>query len=78
MSVEQKAPAGKTRVIGVDLFDHGDYLVDDYDDRDEAFRISDERNKKRTGSMADICFVYDDTGQYIRGNEEVDGPKVSP
>ena len=74
---ELKAPAGKTRVVGVDLFDHGDYLVKDCDTREEAFKLADEHNKKRTGSMDDVYYVYDDRGKYIRGNEAV-GQKISP
>ena len=69
MSTELKAPEGKTRVVGVDLFDHEDYLVGDYDDQNEAFRVVDERNMKRTGSMDDIYYAYDDKGEYVRGNE---------
>lgn len=77
MSTELKAPSGKTRVVGVDLFDHGDYLVGDYDSRDEAFEVADSHNRRRKGSMDDVYYVYDDAGRYIRGNEAV-GQKVSP
>lgn len=76
-STEQRSPAGKTRVIGLDLFDLADYLVGDYDTQEEAFRIADERNKKRSGSMDDVYYVYNDQGQYIRGNEAVE-QEVSP
>jgi hypothetical protein len=72
-----KAPQGKFRVVGVDLFSHEDYLVKDCDSRKEAFQIADARNKKRTGEMDDILYVYDDQGNYARGNEDVD-QKVSP
>lgn len=77
MATELKAPKGKTRIVGVDLFDHGDYLVGDYDSQGEAFRIADEHNKKRSGSMDDVYYVYNDAGAYIRGNGAV-GQKVSP
>lgn len=77
MATELKAPTGKTRVVGVDLFDHDDYLVGDYDSRDEAFRVADEHNTRRSGSMDNIYYVYDDEGHYIRGNEAV-GQEVSP
>ena len=72
-----KAPTGKFRVIGVDLFDHGDYLVKDCDTREEAFALADDFNKVRKGSMDDVRYVYDDQGRYIRGNEAV-GQKISP
>ena len=78
METELKAPAGKTRVVGVDLFDHEDYLVDDYESRDEAFKIADDHNAKRTGSMDDVYYAYDDQGTHIRGPKDVDGPGVSP
>lgn len=66
-------PAGKTRVIGCDLFDHSDYLVKDCDTKDEAFKLADDHNRQRTGSMSDVYYVYDDTGTYLRGEEAVKG-----
>lgn len=77
MSTELKAPKGKTRIVGVDLFDHEDYLVGDYDTHEEAFIVADNYNKKREGSMDDVYYVYSDTGKYLRGNEAV-GKKISP
>ena len=77
MPIELKAPMGKTRVVGVDLFDHENYLVRDCDSQDEAFRVADDHNTKRSGSMDDVYYVYDDQGRYIRGNEEV-GQQVDP
>jgi hypothetical protein len=77
MATELKAPKGKIRVVGVDLFDHSNYLVDDFDDREEAFRKADEHNKKRPSSMDDVYHAYDDTGRYIRGHEHV-GQEISP
>jgi hypothetical protein len=77
MSTELKAPAGKIRVVGVDLFDHDDYLVGDFDSRDTAFEKADTHNKGRSGSMDDVYYVYDDQGHYIRGNEAVN-QEVSP
>jgi hypothetical protein len=76
-NTELKAPPGKTRVVGVDLFDHEDYLVKDCDGVEEAFSIADGNNKRRTGPMDDVYYVYDDQGHYIHGNEEV-GQEVSP
>ena len=71
-------PAGKTRVIYVDLFSHEDGVVKDCDTQDEAFELADERNKQRSGSMDTVYYVYDDKGNYIRGEEAVNGPGVSP
>ncbi|MBI5733235.1 hypothetical protein HY967_04810 [Candidatus Jorgensenbacteria bacterium] len=65
------APKGKVRVVRVDLFSHEDHLVKDCDTEAEAFAIADEHNKKRTGSMEDILYVYNDKGEYLRGNEAV-------
>lgn len=75
--IKLKAPRGKTRIIGVDLRGHNDYLVGDYNNKNDAFRVADEYNKKRSDPMDDIYYVYDDAGIYIRGNEEI-GQKVSP
>jgi hypothetical protein len=77
MSEDLQASAGKFRIIGVDLFSHEDYLVGDYDSQPEAFKIADEYNTRRSGSMDDIYYVYDDRGKYIRGNEAV-GQNISP
>ena len=75
--VELAAPAGKFRVVGVDLFSHEDYVMEDYGSRAEAFKVADDHNTKRSGSMDDVYYVYDDRGAYIRGNEAV-GQKISP
>lgn len=72
-----KAPQGKFRIVGVDLFEHTGYLVGDYPNSDEAFAVADGHNKKRTGAMADVYYVYDDKGNYLRGNEAVK-QEVSP
>jgi hypothetical protein len=69
--VELAAPAGKFSVVGVDLFSHGDYVMGDYGSRAEAFKVADDHNTKRSGSMDDVYYVYDDLGTYIRGNEAV-------
>lgn len=76
-NVRLAAPLGKFRLIRVDLFSHKDYLVGDYGSRAEAFKTVDDHNRKRTGSMDDIYYVYDDQGTYIRGNAAV-GQKSSP
>ena len=70
-TLRSNIPSGKTRVIGVDLFDHEDYLVGDHDDRNQAFKIADDHNNARSGSMDDVYYVYDDQGKYLRGNEAV-------
>lgn len=77
MATEQKAPAGKTRVVGIDLFSHEDYLVGDYDSPEQAFKIADDHNAERSGEMDDVYYVYDDEGTYVRGNEEI-GQEISP
>lgn len=75
---ELKAPKGKIRVVGVDLFSHEDYVVGDFRGRKKAFAVTDEHNRGRQGSMDDVYYAYDDKGNYIRGDEDVDGPGVSP
>jgi len=62
-----KAPAGKFRVAGVGLFSHEDYLKEDYASEAEASKVADDHNTKRSGSMDDVYYVYDDQGTYLRG-----------
>jgi hypothetical protein len=63
----QDIPAGKTRIIGVDLFAFEEYLVKDCDTRAEAFEIADNKNSNRTGPLDNVYYVYNDNGRYIRG-----------
>ena len=77
MPTTLRAPKGKFRVVGIDLFDHNDYLVGDYKTRKRAFYVADQYNMKRSSSMDDIYYVYNDRGIFIRGNKEVD-QKISP
>jgi hypothetical protein len=70
-SIRQNIPKGKFRVIGVDLFDGGDYVVEDCDTQEQAFALADEHNSERTGSMDDVRYVYDDQGNYLRGEEAI-------
>lgn len=78
MHVELKAPKGEFRVVWVDLFSHEDGVKEDCSTREKALKIADDHNKKRGSSMDTVYYVYDDKGRYIRGNENVDGPGVSP
>ena len=68
MDSELKAPQGKTRVVGVDLFSHEDYVVGDYNTRQEAINVAEQNNQARTVSIADIYYVYDDSGLYVPSN----------
>ena len=40
MSLELQVSAGKFRVVGVDLFSHEDYLVEECSSREQAFKIA--------------------------------------
>jgi hypothetical protein len=40
-------------------------------------QFADAHNTKRSGSMDDVYYVFDDQGTHIRGNEAV-GQKISP
>lgn len=71
-------PAGKIRVLAVDLFSREERVVKDCDTPEEAFKIADKHNIARENSMDDVCYVYDDNGDYIRGNEAVGKIGVSP
>ena len=74
-SIRQNIPQGKFRVIGVDLFDHEDYVKKDCDTKEEAFHIADDHNRQRKGSMDDVYYVYDDQGEYLRGEEAIKNEK---
>ena len=52
------APKGKFRIIGVDTFDGGDWIVGEYDTLEEAINIA---NKK--GGTMTMMYVYDDRGK---------------
>ena len=67
-------PAGKTRVIWVDLFDHSDGVLGDYDSADEAQAVADRRNDARTGPMDTVYYAYDDHGRLVAGGDR----EVSP
>ena len=58
--IDQMAPEGKFRVIGVDTFEGpcADYLVGDYDTLEEAAGVC----AKHGGQMNPV-YVYDDTGK---------------
>ncbi len=60
MRAEQKAPKGKYRVIGVDTFDHSDWVEGDFDTVDEARDAA----EKRGGPMLKM-HCYDDCGRHI-------------
>jgi hypothetical protein len=77
-SIRSDIPPGKKRVIGVDLFDHEDYVLKDCDTTDEAYVMADAHNRKRKSSMDDVYYVYDDKGTYLRGPEHVGNLGVSP
>jgi len=66
-----KAPPGKTRVIVIDLFSHFDCLVDDFPSREEAIKVADGFNSRRTSKMDSVYYVYDDQGNYIHGSDWV-------
>lgn len=74
-SIRKNIPVGKYRVIGCDLFDNSDYIIRDCDTKEEAFRIADDHNRQRKVPMDDVYYVYDDKGNYLRGEEDVENAK---
>jgi hypothetical protein len=70
-SIRKNIPSGKFRVAGCDLFDHSDYVVKDCETHEEAFQIADDHNRQRSGSMNDVYYVYNDQGDYLRGEEAI-------
>ena len=55
----RKAPKGKFRLIGVDTFDGGDWIVDDYKSFTTAKQIA---NSETAGKQMLKMYVYDDMG----------------
>jgi hypothetical protein len=55
-----KAPEGKFRVIGVDTFDGTDWIYGDYDTKEIAVTLANEK----AGNMLKT-HVYDDQGNHI-------------
>lgn len=60
MNTELKAPRGKYRVVGVDTFDGEDFLIGDFDSKEEAIQIAHER-----GGHMRKTHVYSDAGKHI-------------
>ena len=77
-TIRENIPRGKFRVAYVDLFSHEDGVVEDCNTREKAFDLADRHNAKRSGSMDDVYYVYDDNGNYLRGPEHVGTVGVSP
>ncbi|HEU5114331.1 MAG TPA: hypothetical protein VFT82_01035 [Candidatus Paceibacterota bacterium] len=71
------APKGLFRVVGVDLFSHGDYFMGDHA-QVVAFRVADEHNKRRKEPMDDVYYVYNDEGTLVRDQSAVSQIGVSP
>jgi hypothetical protein len=63
----KKAPRGKYRVIGVDMFSNEDYLVGDYKNIIEAMGVLVQKNQdaQKQGTLPDRYYAYDDKGRYI-------------
>ncbi len=62
-----KAPSGKTRVIGIKLFNSEGVKVRDCDDVSEAIEITNDLNKHRCSSFDDLFCAFDDKGHPIPG-----------
>lgn len=59
-SSRHTAPNGKFRVIGVDTFDGGDWVVGDFKTKEKALK----KARKKGGTMTKM-HVYDDTGKHV-------------
>lgn len=55
-----KSDKGKFRVVGVDTFDGGDWVVGDYDTKEEALAIA-----RAKGGQMTMMYVYDSAGNRI-------------
>lgn len=62
----QKAPSGKFRVLGVDLFTNaplGDsFVIADCDDEESAFKMA-----RAHGTESQPAYVYNANGKYLYG-----------
>ena len=56
------APEGKFRVVGVDTFDHSDWVDGDFDTKEEAIAAAAERGKN---AVMLKLHVYDDQGNHL-------------
>ena len=74
-SIRKNIPTGKFRVVGCDLFEHSDYLVEDCDTKEEAFELADNHNRQRSNEMSDVYYVYNDHGNFLRGEEAIKDAK---
>jgi hypothetical protein len=54
------APSGKFRVVGVDTFDHDDWVQGDYDTKEAALAAA-----KANGGVMLKMHVYDDKGRHL-------------
>jgi len=54
------APKGKFRVVGVDTFDGGDWIVNDFSSKNEATSAANKYGGKMTK-----MYVYDDKGTCV-------------
>jgi len=56
------APNGKFRIVGVDMFDGGDWLEGDVDTLEKARKHADDKTK---GEQMLKMHVYDDAGAHV-------------
>ena len=57
---ELQAPKGKFRVVGVDTFDGDDWVQGDFDTKEKALDVANEKG----GTMIKM-HVYDDQGRHL-------------
>ena len=58
----RKAPAGKFRVVGVDTFDGGDWVEDDFD----TIELAREHIKEQTSGQQMLkMHIYNDQGHHV-------------
>lgn len=58
----RKPQKGKFRLVGVDTFDHGDWVVGDYETLAEALKVADE---KTNGQQMLMMHIYDKNGKHV-------------
>jgi hypothetical protein len=68
------ASRSKIRVIRIDVISGAKYPVGEFYTPEEAFEVTDDRNRKRRllQDQGDIYCAYDDLGNELRGIEDLE------
>ena len=76
----RRSPKGKFRVLGIDRYDHSDWLEKECDTEEEAVTLAEEKTnaakKSATdASIATVFYAYSPKGEYIGGDTWKEGER---